>query len=92
MAAVASEGVDGDALGESLQRQGARAFSADWAALCRGHRRQDGRDESRVVDPATMGRAGEVRIRAASKIQTKPSTAPRPKFGGGAAGPRAHNV
>jgi transaldolase len=33
VAAVASEGVDIDALGESLQRQGAPAFSADWAAL-----------------------------------------------------------
>jgi transaldolase len=33
VAAVAGEGVDVDALGESLQRQGARAFSADWCAL-----------------------------------------------------------
>jgi len=32
-AAVAAAGVDVDALAESLQRQGARAFSADWAAL-----------------------------------------------------------
>jgi transaldolase len=31
--AVATEGVDVDALAESLQRQGAKAFSADWAAL-----------------------------------------------------------
>jgi len=31
--AVASAGVDVDALAESLQRQGAKAFSADWAAL-----------------------------------------------------------
>ncbi len=33
VAAVAAEGVDVDALGELLQRQGARAFSADWASL-----------------------------------------------------------
>ena len=33
VAAVAAAGVDVDALGESLQRQGAHAFSADWAAL-----------------------------------------------------------
>ncbi len=33
VAAVANEGVDIDALGECLQRQGAGAFSADWAAL-----------------------------------------------------------
>ena len=33
VAAVAAAGVDIDALAESLQRQGARAFSADWAAL-----------------------------------------------------------
>ena len=33
IAAVASEGVDVDALAESLQRKGAGAFSADWAAL-----------------------------------------------------------
>ena len=33
VAAVAAAGVDVDALAESLQRQGARAFSADWAAL-----------------------------------------------------------
>ncbi len=33
VAAVVAEGVDVDALAESLQRQGARAFSADWAAL-----------------------------------------------------------
>ncbi|MDA8357850.1 MAG: transaldolase [Actinomycetota bacterium] len=33
VAAVAAEGVDVDALAESLQRQGAKAFSADWAAL-----------------------------------------------------------
>jgi transaldolase len=33
IAKVTSHGVDVDALGESLQRQGARAFEADWAAL-----------------------------------------------------------
>ena len=33
IAAVTVEGVDVDALAESLQRQGAKAFSADWAAL-----------------------------------------------------------
>jgi transaldolase len=33
IAEVASHGIDVDALGESLQRQGARAFEADWAAL-----------------------------------------------------------
>jgi transaldolase len=33
LAKVARHGVDVDALGESLQRQGARAFEADWAAL-----------------------------------------------------------
>jgi transaldolase len=33
VAAVTAEGVDVDALGDSLQRQGFRAFSADWAAL-----------------------------------------------------------
>jgi transaldolase len=33
VAEVAAKGVDVDALGESLQRQGARAFSADWSAL-----------------------------------------------------------
>jgi transaldolase len=33
VAAVVAEGVDVDALAESLQRQGAKAFSADWAAL-----------------------------------------------------------
>ena len=33
IAEVASYGIDVDALGESLQRQGARAFEADWAAL-----------------------------------------------------------
>lgn len=32
-AKVAKHGIDIDALGESLQRQGARAFEADWAAL-----------------------------------------------------------
>jgi len=33
VASVAAEGVDVDALAEALQRQGARAFSADWASL-----------------------------------------------------------
>ena len=33
IADVSNHGVDVDALGESLQRQGARAFEADWAAL-----------------------------------------------------------
>jgi transaldolase len=33
IAEVASHGIDVDALGESLQRHGARAFEADWAAL-----------------------------------------------------------
>jgi transaldolase len=33
IAAVASAGVDVDARAESLQRQGAKAFAADWAAL-----------------------------------------------------------
>jgi transaldolase len=33
VATVAEEGLDVDALAESLQRHGARAFSADWAAL-----------------------------------------------------------
>jgi transaldolase len=33
VAEVASHGIDVDALGESLQRQGARAFEADWASL-----------------------------------------------------------
>jgi len=33
VARVAAEGIDVDALGESLQRQGAKAFGADWAAL-----------------------------------------------------------
>ena len=33
VAEVAAAGVDVDALGESLQRQGARAFEADWASL-----------------------------------------------------------
>lgn len=33
IAEVASRGIDVDALGESLQRQGARAFEADWASL-----------------------------------------------------------
>jgi transaldolase len=33
LAEVAAAGVDVDALGESLQRQGAHAFEADWAAL-----------------------------------------------------------
>lgn len=33
IAEVSSHGVDVDALGESLQRQGARAFEADWATL-----------------------------------------------------------
>ena len=33
IAAVAAHHVDVDALGESLQRQGARAFEADWASL-----------------------------------------------------------
>jgi len=33
VAAIAAAGVDVDALGESLQRQGAKAFGADWAAL-----------------------------------------------------------
>lgn len=33
IAAIAAVGVDVDALGESLQRQGAKSFSADWAAL-----------------------------------------------------------
>jgi transaldolase len=33
VAAVQAAGVDVDALAESLQRQGAKAFSADWAAL-----------------------------------------------------------
>jgi len=33
IAAAAAAGVDVDALAESLQRQGAKAFSADWAAL-----------------------------------------------------------
>lgn len=32
IAEVAGQGVDSDALAESLQRQGARAFEADWAA------------------------------------------------------------
>jgi transaldolase len=33
LAGVAAAGVDLDALGESLQRQGAHAFEADWASL-----------------------------------------------------------
>ncbi|MGH9104366.1 MAG: transaldolase [Acidimicrobiales bacterium] len=33
IAQVASHGIDVDALAESLQRQGARAFEADWSAL-----------------------------------------------------------
>ncbi len=33
VAEVAARGIDVDALGESLQRQGARAFEADWATL-----------------------------------------------------------
>jgi transaldolase len=33
LAKVARHGIDVDALGESLQRQGARAFEADWGAL-----------------------------------------------------------
>ncbi len=33
VAAIAKEGVAVDALGESLQRQGALRFSADWDAL-----------------------------------------------------------
>lgn len=33
IAAVASHGIDVDALAESLQRQGAHSFEADWAAL-----------------------------------------------------------
>ncbi|MGH9092363.1 MAG: transaldolase family protein, partial [Acidimicrobiales bacterium] len=33
LARVAAAGVDVDALGESLQRQGAHAFESDWAAL-----------------------------------------------------------
>lgn len=33
IAEVTSHGIDVDALGESLQRQGAHAFEADWAAL-----------------------------------------------------------
>ena len=33
VASVAAEGVDVDALAEALQRQGAHAFSADWASL-----------------------------------------------------------
>lgn len=33
LAEVAASGIDADALGESLQRQGARAFEADWASL-----------------------------------------------------------
>lgn len=33
VAAVAAHGVDVDALGQSLQRQGAKAFGADWATL-----------------------------------------------------------
>lgn len=33
VADVAAAGIDVDALGESLQRQGARAFEADWATL-----------------------------------------------------------
>ena len=33
IAEITSQGVDVDALGESLQRQGARAFEADWATL-----------------------------------------------------------
>jgi transaldolase len=33
VAEVAAAGVDVDALGASLQRQGAHAFEADWAAL-----------------------------------------------------------
>lgn len=33
VAEVAAHGLDVDALAESLQRRGARAFEADWAAL-----------------------------------------------------------
>lgn len=33
IAEIAAHGIDVDALGEQLQRQGARAFEADWAAL-----------------------------------------------------------
>ncbi len=33
IAEVATRGIDVDALGESLQREGAKAFEADWAAL-----------------------------------------------------------
>jgi transaldolase len=33
VASVADERIDVDALGQSLQRQGAKAFAADWAAL-----------------------------------------------------------
>jgi transaldolase len=33
IASIAGQGIDVDALSESLQRQGAKAFEADWAAL-----------------------------------------------------------
>ena len=33
VAGVVAAGVDVDALGQSLERQGARAFEADWAGL-----------------------------------------------------------
>ena len=33
VAEVTAEGIDVDALGQSLQRRGAKAFGADWAAL-----------------------------------------------------------
>jgi transaldolase len=36
IAQVTAEGIDVDALGENLQRQGARAFEADWASLLEG--------------------------------------------------------
>jgi transaldolase len=45
ISAVADAGIDADALAEHLQRQGAGAFSADWAALLDAIREKAGKPE-----------------------------------------------
>ena len=43
IAAAADAGIDADALAEHLQRQGAGAFTADWAALLDGNQGKGGK-------------------------------------------------
>jgi len=61
IAEVAAQGIDVDALGESLQREGANAFQADWVALLEAISTKAGKTALRVSEArcrAVSARAG----------------------------------